>query len=78
MVPSGPVPARSFGKETTMRKAEVVGVGNAIVDVIGRVDDAFIEQWDLKLGAMTLIHEPRAEHLTTLQERCSSSAGRRA
>jgi len=45
---------------------EVVGVGNAIVDVIGQVDDAFIEAHDLNRGSMTLIDEPRAEELTEL------------
>ena len=47
-----------------MKAAEVVGVGNAIVDVIGQVDHSFIEEWDLAKSAMTLIDEPRAELLT--------------
>lgn len=47
-----------------MSAAEVVGVGNAIVDVIGRVEDSFIVEWGLKKSAMTLIDEPRAEALT--------------
>lgn len=49
-----------------MDSAAVVGVGNAIVDVIGRVPDAFIEEHDLALGTMSLIDEPRAEVLTQL------------
>ncbi len=44
----------------------VVGVGNAIVDVIGQVDESAIDDWNLNKGAMTLIDEPRAEELTTL------------
>ena len=47
-----------------MNAAEVVGVGNAIVDVIGQVDDSFIDEWDLAKSVMTLIDEPRAELLT--------------
>ena len=46
--------------------AEVVGVGNAIVDIIGQVDDDFIVEWELNRGTMTLIDEPRAELLTGL------------
>jgi sugar/nucleoside kinase (ribokinase family) len=49
-----------------MGVAEVVGVGNAIVDVIGQVDDDFIAKWELNRGSMTLIDEPRAEQLTSL------------
>ena len=33
----------------------VVGIGNAIVDVIAHADDAFIETNGLEKGAMTLI-----------------------
>lgn len=49
-----------------MSTAEVVGVGNAIVDVIAQVDDSFIADHDLNRGSMTLIDEPRAEQLTEL------------
>ncbi|MDH3755177.1 MAG: adenosine kinase [Acidimicrobiia bacterium] len=41
----------------------VVGVGNAIVDVIATVDEAFIEQHGLIKGAMTLIDADRADAL---------------
>jgi len=49
-----------------MSTAEVVGVGNAIVDVIAQVDDSFITDHELNRGSMTLIDEPRAELLTGL------------
>ena len=49
-----------------MSTAEVVGVGNAIVDVIAQVDDSFIADHELNRGSMTLIDEPRAEQLTEL------------
>ena len=55
--------------------AEIVGVGNAIVDVIGQVDDEFIEAHDLNRGSMTLIEEPRAEELTGLMENTQKASG---
>ncbi len=42
---------------------DVVGVGNAIVDVIASVDDGFIDENGLVKGAMTLIDQDRAESL---------------
>jgi sugar/nucleoside kinase (ribokinase family) len=42
---------------------DVVGVGNAIVDVIATVDDEFIAAHDLNKGAMTLIDAERARSL---------------
>ena len=42
---------------------KVVGIGNAIVDVISRADDAFIEKNGLNKGAMTLIDADQAEAL---------------
>ena len=54
---------------------EVVGVGNAIVGVIGQVDDEFIEAHGLNRGSMTLIDEPRAEELTGLMENTLKESG---
>jgi sugar/nucleoside kinase (ribokinase family) len=42
---------------------DVVGVGNAIVDVISNVDDDFVRHHGLNKGAMTLIDEDRATEL---------------
>lgn len=42
---------------------DVVGVGNAIVDVIAMVDDNFIDQHRLAKGSMTLIDGERATSL---------------
>jgi len=39
---------------------DVLGIGNAIVDVITHADDAFISKHALVKGAMTLIDEARA------------------
>ncbi|MFT3853175.1 MAG: adenosine kinase [Ilumatobacteraceae bacterium] len=42
---------------------DVVGVGNALVDVIGHADDGFIVEHDLVKGSMTLVETDRALHL---------------
>jgi len=42
---------------------DVLGIGNAIVDVITHADEAFIKKHALVKGAMTLIDETRAESL---------------
>ena len=42
---------------------DVLGIGNAIVDVITHADDAFIAKQALVKGSMTLIDEARAETL---------------
>jgi hypothetical protein len=39
---------------------DVVGIGNAIVDVLAHVDDAFIAANGLDKGVMTLIDEAQA------------------
>ena len=42
---------------------EVLGIGNAIVDVIARAEDDFLLRQGMNKGAMTLIDEERAEHI---------------
>jgi len=39
----------------TQSRFDILGVGNAIVDVIAHTDDAFLNRHDLRKGAMTLI-----------------------
>ncbi len=46
-----------------MQELDVVGIGNAIVDVLSHADDAFLETHGLVKGAMTLIDEDRARSL---------------
>ncbi len=43
---------------------DVVGLGNAIVDVLSSTDDAFLAEWNIIKNAMNLIDEARAEELT--------------
>jgi sugar/nucleoside kinase (ribokinase family) len=47
----------------TRASIDVVGIGNAIVDVIAHADDGFLAREALVKGAMTLIDAPRAEAL---------------
>ena len=42
---------------------DVVGVGNALVDVISHADDQFIREYELVKGSMTLIDTDRALYL---------------
>jgi sugar/nucleoside kinase (ribokinase family) len=45
------------------RLLDVVGIGNAIVDVLANSDDGFLIQQDLKKGAMTLVDAARSAEL---------------
>ena len=49
-------------------KYDVLGIGNAIVDVLARVDDAFLDQEGLSKGGMALIDSDRAAELYTAIE----------
>ncbi len=42
---------------------DVLGIGNAIVDLIATTDETFLLQESIQKGGMTLIDEARAEHL---------------
>ena len=44
---------------------DVVGLGNAIVDIIAGVDEAFLADHDIRKNGMTLIDGDRAQMLTT-------------
>lgn len=46
-----------------MHDLDVVGIGNALVDVIAHFDDTFLSAQDLVKGAMTLIDSDRAHGL---------------
>ncbi|MFC4352403.1 adenosine kinase [Fodinicurvata halophila] len=47
----------------TDKAFDVVGIGNAIVDVISTSSDAFLEEHDLSKGGMTLVDAERARQL---------------
>jgi sugar/nucleoside kinase (ribokinase family) len=44
-------------------KYDVLGIGNAIVDVIARAEDDFLVKQKMQKGGMALIDEPRAESI---------------
>ena len=54
---------------------DVVGLGNAIVDLISPVEDHFLETWDIRKNGMTLIEEDRAEALTRVSTGEEMSGG---
>jgi sugar/nucleoside kinase (ribokinase family) len=49
------------GIDMTEPTYDVLGIGNAIVDVIARAEDDFLLRHGMHKGGMTLIDEPRAE-----------------
>ena len=46
-----------------MSEYDLVGIGNAMVDVLATVDDAFLEEQTLDKGAMTLVDIDRASEI---------------
>ncbi|MEO1304853.1 MAG: adenosine kinase [Pseudomonadota bacterium] len=54
---------------------DVVGLGNAIVDVISRQDDAFLSEWGINKDAMNLIEEDRADALTDASVNALETSG---
>jgi sugar/nucleoside kinase (ribokinase family) len=66
----------------TNQEFDVLCIGNAIVDVIAKVDEAFVAREALVKGSMNLIDEPRAEqlyaHMGPATETSGGSAGNTA
>jgi sugar/nucleoside kinase (ribokinase family) len=54
---------------------DIVAVGNAIVDILQPVPESFLLQEDISKGAMTLIDEARADHLTQQFRTATVAAG---
>lgn len=46
-----------------MKKYQVVGIGNAMVDILAKVEDAFLDENGIEKGIMTLIDTARATEL---------------
>jgi len=46
-----------------MSQFDVIGIGNAIVDVISTAPDTFLDQMGIEKGIMQLIERDRAELL---------------
>lgn len=59
-----------------MKNFQVVGIGNAIVDVIAQCDDSFLELMGIEKGIMQLIERERAEVLyAAMRERTQAPGG---
>jgi len=50
-------------KQTMTGKVQLLGISNAIVDILAHVDDAFLESIGAPRGSMTLIDESRAHDI---------------
>lgn len=59
----------------TQSTYDVVAVGNAIIDILAAVPDAFLAEENIAKGAMTLIDEARADHLTARMADAVVAAG---
>jgi len=70
-------PHTNQGGTSTMAQADldVVGIGNAIVDVIARADEQTLEKHGLPKGAMTLIDAEQAHDLYTAMGPGQESSG---
>ena len=53
---------------------DLVGIGNAIVDVLAQVEPAFLERWNMQAGTMALIDAARAASLSDSLEAESRGA----
>ncbi len=62
-------------KKNKAMKYDVIGIGNAIVDVITQSDDDFINSQGLAKGSMTLIDARRAHELYELMKPGRESSG---
>lgn len=58
-----PDPIARFSTRSDGSRFDVVGIGNALVDVISHADDTFIERQALTKGSMTLVDTERALQL---------------
>ncbi len=61
--------------EGFMSKFDVLTIGNAIVDIISRCDDRFLEENGIIKAAMNLIDAERAEHLYALMGPAHEASG---
>ena len=57
------------------RKFDVVAIGNALVDVLAHVDDAFLDQHGIKRGIMQLVDLGRARELYAIMDDASEKCG---
>ncbi len=59
-----------------MKRYQIAGIGNAIVDVIATVDDLFLDHMGIRKGIMQLVERERAEVLYgAMKDRAEASGG---
>ena len=58
-----------------MKKYDVVGIGNAVVDIISPCDDRFLEKMGIEKGIMQLIEKDRSEFLYNSMGARTNAAG---
>jgi fructokinase len=54
---------------------DILGIGNAIVDVVARADDSFLSRHDMRKGSMTLIDSDTAEAIYAAMPPGQESSG---
>src|SRR5579871_2109338 len=59
----------------SLKEIDVLTIGNAIVDVIAKVDEDFVVREKLVKGSMNLIDEPRAEQLYSVMGPATEVSG---
>ena len=57
------------------RRFDILGIGNAIVDVVAQVDELFLSRHDMRKGSMTLIDADTAQTLYTAMPSGQESSG---
>ena len=58
-----------------MKKYDVVGIGNAVVDIISSCDDGFLKKMGIEKGIMQLIDKDRSEFLYNSMGSRTNAAG---
>lgn len=59
-----------------MKKYDVVGIGNAVVDVITHADDSFLDHMGIEKGIMQLVDQSRSETLfASMKDRLQTPGG---
>ncbi|MFT7311735.1 MAG: sugar/nucleoside kinase (ribokinase family), partial [Paracoccaceae bacterium] len=58
-----------------MKTYQIVGIGNAIVDVLTQSDDSFLDHMGIERGIMQLVERARAEVLYGAMEGRVQAAG---
>jgi len=58
MMSSNTTETPNMAQPTAQPRFDVLAIGNAIVDIIGRCDDAFLARFDAPKGHMLLVEEP--------------------